>query len=383
MALYNTYRPQQFDEIAGQETVSSIIRNQIVKNRVGHAHLFTGTRGTGKTTLAKLMAKAVNCLHQKEDGSPCNECENCRAVAEGNSFDVIEMDAASNNGVDSIRQMLETVNYRPSAPMKYRVYIIDEVHMLSNGAFNALLKTIEEPPSHVIFILCTTEMHKVPATILSRCQKYQFERLSNHELIANMQAILAKEQVEYEAAALALIARLADGSCRDSLSLLDQILLLSKGKLKLSDVKTACGIADSSNIRNLVWFLLNENDKSLSVLQQEYDKGGDVVRMTEEIIEYLRNIMMYFHGSANVNKSLTENDIADLEKFKEISELSRLIRLIQVFSECLPSLKNSSMKKVTLEVAIMRAITPEMSIDDVSVLERVRKLEDRLGEKTA
>ena len=376
MSLYNEFRPASLEQVKGQDHIVTVIRNQIISGKMGHSHLFIGTRGTGKTTVAKIMAKAVNCLNP-QNGSPCGECENCKAILNKSTPDVIEMDAASNNGVDNIRALISSVSYVPTKPMKKKVYIIDEVHMLSTGAFNALLKTIEEPPQDVIFILCTTEMHKVPATIASRCQKYQFHRFVSSDLIDNMVTILSQKNIPYEPEALNLIARLADGSCRDSLSLLDQIMLYSRGNITLQSVKDACGMATDQGVRDIVWYLLNDNDKALNVLDNEYNKGVEIPRFVEEIIQYLRNLMMFYHSRGKMDMELSDSTISDFQKFEKVANnVTHIIRLVNVLNECLTNLKTASLKKLTLEVAILRCICPEMQIDTTSILERIRRLEE-------
>ena len=257
-ALYRKFRPQEFEDVKGQEHIVTTLKNQIKADRIGHAYLFCGTRGTGKTTVAKIFAKAVNCEHPV-DGSPCGECPSCRAITEGSSMNVIEIDAASNNGVDNIRQIREEVTYRPTEG-RYKVYIIDEVHMLSAGAFNALLKTLEEPPSYVIFILATTEAHKIPITILSRCQRYDFHRISIDTIASRLSDLMEQEQVEVEERAIRYVAKAGDGSMRDALSLLDQCIAFHLGeKLTYENVLEVLGAVDTEVFSRLLRRILDED----------------------------------------------------------------------------------------------------------------------------
>ena len=374
MALYNKYRPNTFNEVRGQEHIVTIIKNQIVMNRISHAYLFTGTRGTGKTTIAKLLAKSVNCLNPHEDGSPCECCENCKAINDKTSMDIYELDAASNNSVDDIRKLIETVSYKPTNGMKYNIYIIDEVHMLSAGAFNALLKTLEEPPEYCIFVLCTTELHKIPVTVQSRCQKYLFNRLDNQYLIDNMLNILQQEHIDYDPEAVDYIARLAEGSCRDSLSLLDQVIVFANGKITIQAVRQACGCSDTTSVRNLCWYLCHMNHKALDIIELEYRKGVDFVRFTEEVLEYLRILMLYLING-KMNLDLPAQEIENLEKFRKIATTEQLIRIVEIFSDGLEAIKRSSMKRVQMEMTVCRAIRPTMHTDMESIIERIRCLE--------
>ena len=276
-ALYRKFRPDSFDDVKGQDHIVQTLVNQIKNDRLSHAYLFTGTRGTGKTSVAKVFAKAVNCENQTE-GNPCNECSMCKAIADGSSMNVIEIDAASNNGVDNIREIIEEVSYPPTLG-RYKVYIIDEVHMLSAGAFNALLKTLEEPPSYVIFILATTEVHKIPATILSRCQRYDFRRISNEEITGNLQEIVRNENTEAEEKALRYIARLGDGSMRDSISLLDKCIAFNPGsRLTYDTVLDTLGTGDTESYSGLYNYIFNGNvSEALSVIDKAVADRKSVV----------------------------------------------------------------------------------------------------------
>ena len=291
-ALYRKWRPSNFDEVRGQDHIVTTLKNQIEMNRIGHAYLFCGTRGTGKTSIAKIFAKAVNCEHPV-NGSPCNECAMCRAVNEQRSMNVIEIDAASNNGVDNIREIREEVAYSPSEG-KYKVYIIDEVHMLSIGAFNALLKTLEEPPSYVIFILATTEAHKIPITILSRCQRYDFRRISTGTIAGRLRELADAEGIDAEDAALAYVARMADGSMRDALSLLDQCNAFYIGqKLKYENVLDVLGAVDTSVFGSLLKSICSQDVSGvIHLIDEIVMQGRDLTQFVNDFTWYLRNLML-------------------------------------------------------------------------------------------
>ena len=292
VALYRKFRPDHFEDVKGQEHIVTTLQNQIKAERVGHAYLFCGTRGTGKTTVAKILAKAVNCEHPVE-GSPCGECASCKAIAAGVSMNVIEIDAASNNGVDNIREIIDEVAYSP-AEGKYKVYIIDEVHMLSPGAFNALLKTLEEPPSYVIFILATTEVHKIPITILSRCQRYDFKRITIDTITTRLQELMETEQVQVEEKALRYIARVADGSMRDALSLLDQCIAFHYGQVLTYDkVLDVLGAVDTEVFGRLLRFVLDQNVSGcIGLLEEIVMQGRELPQFVADFTWYLRNLLL-------------------------------------------------------------------------------------------
>ena len=291
-ALYRKFRPQEFEDVKGQEHIVTTLKNQIKADRIGHAYLFCGTRGTGKTTIAKILARAVNCEHPI-DGSPCNTCKTCRAINEGTSMNVIEIDAASNNGVDNIREIREEVAYRPTTG-KYKVYIIDEVHMLSTGAFNALLKTLEEPPSYVIFILATTEAHKIPITILSRCQRYDFRRITAETIAARLQELMDKEGNDVEEKAIRYIAKAADGSMRDALSLLDQCIAFYLGeKLTYEKVLENLGAVDTQVFSRMLRQILQQNTAgTIKTLDEIIIQGRELGQFVTDFIWYLRNLLL-------------------------------------------------------------------------------------------
>ena len=292
MALYRKWRPSDFDEVKGQDAIVQTLRNQIIYNRIGHAYLFCGTRGTGKTSIAKLFAKAVNCEHPV-NGNPCNACPSCQAINNQSSLDVLEIDAASNNGVENIRDIREQVQYSP-VEGRYKVYIIDEVHMLSSGAFNALLKTLEEPPSYVIFILATTEKHKIPVTILSRCQKYDFKRISVDTITNHLVSLMEKEKVDADEKALRYIARAADGSMRDALSLLDQCIAFYLGQtLTYDNVLEVLGTADTSVFSALLRNILNHDSiAALDIIDSMITEGRELSQFLSDFLWYLRNLLI-------------------------------------------------------------------------------------------
>lgn len=382
MALYRKWRPDEFEEVKGQEHVVTTLKNQIIHDRIGHAYLFCGTRGTGKTTVAKLFAKAVNCEHPLEDGSPCNECPTCKAISAGNSLNVIEIDAASNNGVDNIRDIREEVQYSPTEG-KYKVYIIDEVHMLSIGAFNALLKTLEEPPSYVIFILATTEFHKIPITIMSRCQRYDFRRISLETIYNRLAELLQREGLEAEEKAIRYVAKAADGSMRDALSLLDQCIAFYLGQtLTYEKVLEVLGAVDVEVFNELMQHLCQENTmEALRVVDEMIWQGRELTQFVTDFTWYMRN-MLLLKVSDNVNDQLDISE-ENLESMKQVAsqiELSTLMRYIRVFSELSGQIRYATQKRVTLELAIIKLTTPQMETNMDSLVERLRQLEAKVEE---
>ena len=376
LALYRKFRPDTFEEVKGQDHVVIPLRNQIKSGRIGHAYLFCGTRGTGKTSVAKIFAKAVNCEHPK-DGSPCGECPSCRAIADGSSMNVIEIDAASNNGVDSIRQIRDEVAYSP-AEGKKKVYIIDEVHMLSQGAYNALLKTLEEPPSYVIFILATTELHKVPVTILSRCQRYDFHRISQEEIAMRLKDILGREQVEAEEKAVRYIAAKADGGMRDALSLADQCISFYLGeKLTYDRVLDILGAVDIEEQSRLLRELVSADvGKVLRHVDDMLYRGRDSAQLCADFTWYLRNLMMMkVTEDTDALLDLSDENLALLREETALVREEELIRYIRIFSELSGELRKTVNQRVMLEVAMIRCCRPQMRLDEHSVSERLRRLE--------
>ncbi len=378
-ALYRKFRPAKFEDVKGQDHIITTLQNQIRADRIGHAYLFCGTRGTGKTTVAKIFAKAVNCEHPA-DGSPCGECEICKSITAGTSMNVIEIDAASNNGVDNIREIREEVAYRPTEG-RYKVYIIDEVHMLSIGAFNALLKTLEEPPEYVIFILATTEAHKIPITILSRCQRYDFKRISIETITDRMRELMDAEQVDVEDRALKYIAKAADGSMRDALSLLDQCIAFYLGqKLTYDDVLEVLGAVDTDVFSRLLRTVIARDVPGvLDVVEELVMQGRELTQLTADFTWYLRNLLLV-KTSDNIEDVLdvsTEN-MMQLKEEAQMVEPDMLFRYIRIFSELSGQLRYASQKRVLLEVALIKLCTPAMETEQDSLLDRIRSVEEKV-----
>lgn len=378
-ALYRKFRPQEFEDVKGQEHIVTTLKNQIKADRIGHAYLFCGTRGTGKTTVAKIFAKAVNCEHPV-DGSPCGECPSCRAITEGSSMNVIEIDAASNNGVDNIRQIREEVTYRPTEG-RYKVYIIDEVHMLSAGAFNALLKTLEEPPSYVIFILATTEAHKIPITILSRCQRYDFHRISIDTIASRLSDLMEQEQVEVEERAIRYVAKAGDGSMRDALSLLDQCIAFHLGeKLTYENVLEVLGAVDTEVFSRLLRRILDEDvTGAIRILGELIDEGRELSQLVNDFTWYMRNLLLL--QSSDDMEEVLDISKDNLEALKEEAALVKpetLIRYIRVFSELSSQVKFASQKRIMVEIAIIKLCRPQMEKSYDSVLDRINSIEKKL-----
>ncbi len=378
-ALYRKFRPTVFEDVKGQEHIVTTLKNQIRSGRTSHAYLFCGTRGTGKTTIAKIFAKAVNCEHPV-DGSPCGDCAICRSIAAGTSMNVIEIDAASNNGVDSIRQIVEEVNYSP-AEGKYKVYIIDEVHMLSIGAFNALLKTLEEPPAYVIFILATTEVHKIPITILSRCQRYDFRRISIDTIADRLKELTQKEQVQIEEKAVRYIAKVADGSMRDALSLLDQcIAFYFEQELTYDKVLDVLGAVDTGVFsRMLREILKGDAAAALGVLQDIVLQGRELSQFVTDFAWYLRNLLLI--KSADGVEDIIDVSSDNLVRLKEEAELAEndtIMRYIRILSELSGQIRYATQKRILIEMAIIKLCRPAMETDTASLADRIRQVEEKL-----
>ena len=378
-ALYRKFRPQEFEDVKGQEHIVTTLKNQIKADRIGHAYLFCGTRGTGKTTIAKILARAVNCEHPV-DGSPCNTCKTCRAINEGTSMNVIEIDAASNNGVDNIREIREEVAYRPTTG-KYKVYIIDEVHMLSTGAFNALLKTLEEPPSYVIFILATTEAHKIPITILSRCQRYDFRRITADTIAARLQELMDKEGNDVEEKAIRYIAKAADGSMRDALSLLDQCIAFYLGeKLTYEKVLENLGAVDTQVFSRMLRQILRQDTAgTIKTLDEIIIQGRELGQFVTDFIWYLRNLLLI--STSEHPEEAVDASAENLERMKEESSMvdaETLMRYIRIFSELSNQIKYASQKRVLVEIALIKLCQPVMEMNLDSLYDRVRVLEEKL-----
>lgn len=378
-ALYRKFRPDTFEDVKGQEHIVTTLKNQIQAERIGHAFLFCGTRGTGKTTVAKILARAVNCEHPV-NGSPCNECAACKAIRSGTSMNVIEIDAASNNGVDNIREIREEVAYRPTEG-KYKVYIIDEVHMLSTGAFNALLKTLEEPPSYVIFILATTEAHKIPVTILSRCQRYDFRRISIDTIAGRLRELMDKEGVQAEEKALRYVAKAADGSMRDALSLLDQCIAFYLGQeLTYDKVLEVLGTVDTEVFSRLLRQVLAGNVTGcIYILEELLVNGKELTQFVADFTWYMRNLLLV-QTSENAEEVLDVSS-ENLQALKEESKMvntDTLMRYIRVFSELSNQLRYSTQKRVMVEIGLIKLCKPAMETGMDSVLDRIRILEEKM-----
>lgn len=381
-ALYRKFRPDSFEEVRGQEHIVETLKNQIKAGRIGHAYLFCGTRGTGKTTVAKIFAKAVNC-ENPQDGSPCGECPMCREIQAQNSLNVIEIDAASNNGVDNIREIREEVAYSPTRG-KYKVYIIDEVHMLSTGAFNAMLKTLEEPPSYVIFILATTEAHKIPITILSRCQRYDFRRMTIDTIVGRLKELMAEEGQETEEKALRYIAKAADGSMRDALSLLDQCIAFYLGQpLTYEHVLEVLGAVDTEVFADLLQFVLAKDVSGLmQMLEQLIMQGRELGQFVTDFTWHLRNLLL-IQGSDALEDILdvSSEQIGRLKEQAAQIDPEQLMRFIRIFSDLSNQLKYATQKRILVEVALVKLCKPEMTRDYSALLERMDELERKLEQQ--
>lgn len=378
-ALYRKFRPDSFTDVKGQEHIVTTLKNQLKANRIGHAYLFTGTRGTGKTTVAKIFAKMVNCENPTEDG-PCGECRICKAIAAGASMNVIEIDAASNNGVDNIREIVDEVSYSP-AEGKYKVYIIDEVHMLSIGAFNALLKTLEEPPAYVIFILATTEVHKLPITILSRCQRYDFKRISIDTITGRMQDLIQTEGVQVEERALRYIAKTADGSMRDALSLLDQCIAFHLGKeLTYDKVLDVLGAVDTEVFSRLLRDVLKRDVlKCIELLEEIVMQGRELTQFVTDFTWYLRNLLLV-QSSDNLEEviDMSTDNLRRLKEEAEVVDMDQIIRYIRIFSELSGQIRYASQKRIVVEIALIKLCRPDMETNQDALLDRIRQVEDKV-----
>lgn len=378
-ALYRKFRPSTFEEVKGQDHIVTTLKNQIKADRLGHAYLFCGTRGTGKTSIAKLFAKAVNC-ENPIDGSPCGQCDTCKAIAKGASMNVIEIDAASNNGVDNIREIVDEVSYSPTTG-KYKVYIIDEVHMLSIGAFNALLKTLEEPPSYVIFILATTEVHKIPITILSRCQRYDFKRISIDTIAGRLGELMGLEQINVEDKALRYVAKTADGSMRDALSLLDQCIAFHYGEtLTYEMALDVLGAVDTEIFSKLLRLIVHQEVLGcIQLLEEMVIQGRELTQFVTDFTWYLRNLLL-------VKASDQMEDIIDMagENLSRIKEEAQMLedpivmRYIRIFSDLANQIKYASQKRILIEMTLVKLCVPSMETVDDALLDRIRVVEEKL-----
>ena len=380
-ALYRKWRPRVFGDVKGQDHIVTTLQNQIRSERIGHAYLFCGTRGTGQTSVAKIFAKAVNCEHP-EDGSPCGECPSCQQIQAGTSLNVVEIDAASNNGVENIREIRDQVQYPPTEG-KYRVYIIDEVHMLSTGAFNALLKTLEEPPSYVIFILATTEVHKIPITVLSRCQRYDFRRITVDTIVDRLKELTDAEGMAVEDRALRYVAKAGDGSMRDALSLLDQCAAFHYGEtLTYENVLDVLGAVDNRVFRELFGALRNGQTKECILkLEEMVIQGRELSQFVADFIWFLRNLLILKTADeAEELLDMSEDNLKQLREDAALADENVLMRYIRVFSEVLNQIRFAAQKRVLVELAFIRLTKPEMEQSMDAVLERLEQLERQMEE---
>ena len=377
-ALYRKYRPQTFDDVVGQLAITQTLKNQLQNGQLSHAYLFTGSRGTGKTSCAKILAKAVNCLNP-HDGNPCGVCEACKAIESGACMDVLEIDAASNNGVDNVRDLRDDAVYSPSQ-VKMRVYIIDEVHMLSISAFNALLKIIEEPPAHLLFILATTELHKVPATILSRCQRFAFRRITQEDIAARLQYVAYQENIDLDAGAARVLSRMADGGMRDALSLLDQCASATAGELTADRVYACLGIAGEQRAGELLGYIARHDTKqALKLFNRLYAEGKDLAALLDELACLARDLLVLKTapeaGLTMLSGIAEEREALNLSREISAGELVRMMNLLQ---QTLSGFTRSASRRTDAELCIMNLCLPELSMDSQSINARLTRLEEKI-----
>ncbi len=376
-ALYRKYRPEAFSDVVGQEHITKTLQQQLSSGKLFHAYLFTGTRGTGKTTCAKILAKAVNCLNPI-DGDPCGQCEACKAIEGENATDIVEMDAASNNGVEYIRELREQINFTP-ASLKYRVYIIDEVHMLSIGAFNALLKTLEEPPAHVVFILATTEVHKLPSTILSRCQRFDFHRIAPEVITGRIKQVAEKEGISITCDAADMIAAIADGGMRDALSTLD-LCAAASSEITEETVEHTCGMASGEYLLKMANHIINRNSSAaITLLNEVYNSSVDMLRFLNDLILHFRNLMIIKTvktGGLPIVCSPTH--LEALRNQAEGVETETVMATLRLMQDTLPKMQSGN-RRTELELALLKACSPEIRVDSDALLQRISLLESRLN----
>jgi len=377
-ALYREWRPRVFSDVIGQEHITTTLINEIKANRIGHAYLFSGTRGTGKTTCAKIMAKALNCVDLK-DGEPCNKCHMCVKIDAGMSLDVVEQDAATNNKVDDIRDLIDEVQYPPHEG-KYKVYILDEVHMLSTGAVNAFLKTLEEPPEHVVFILATTDPQKLPVTILSRCQRFDFKRIKYTEIAKRLRRIVTEKGIYGEDKSLDLIARISDGAMRDALSIMDQAISMGEGKLDYEDILDMLGLSGQENLFRLSEAMLGKNVKeSIRILDEVVDGGKDPYSFTKDLITHFRNILVAkIMPNPEEVIDLSKEDIEVIKRQGDIASNEVITRIIRLLQKAEEQAKFSKLSRIYLELAIISLTKNELDVSQESVLGRLSVIEDYL-----
>ena len=376
-ALYRKYRPQTFDDVSGQAAVTQTLKTQLMSGKMSHAYLFTGSRGTGKTSCAKILAKAVNCLHP-DNGNPCNACEACRAIDSGSCMDVLEIDAASNNGVDNVRDLRDDAIYTPSQ-VKMRVYIIDEVHMLSISAFNALLKIIEEPPEHLLFILATTELHKVPATILSRCQRFSFRRISQEDIAARLQYVAYQENIDLDDSAARVLARLADGGMRDGLSLLDQCASATTGELTAERVYACLGIAGEQKCGELMGYIAaHDARKALELFNRLYAEGKDLGALLDELACLTRDLLV-LKTAGNAGITMLSGVASDQETLAlgKAFGSGELVRMMERIQQTVAAFTRSSSRRMDAELCLVELCQPELNTDVSALNARLTRLEEQ------
>ena len=393
-ALYRTWRPQRFEDVVGQEMITKTLRNAVMTNQTSHAYLFTGPRGTGKTSTAKIFAKAINCHHQ-ENGEPCNECEICKAITNGSLNDVLEIDAASNNGVEEIRDIRDKVKYAPTQAA-YKVYIIDEVHMLSTGAFNALLKTLEEPPANVVFILATTEPHKIPATIISRTQRFDFKRITSATILKRMEYILNQKDIQYEDAALKVIAKAAEGGMRDALSILDQVISFGENNVTLENALLVTGSVTKTDLLNYLQAVVDQKTpEALEMIHKLVQDGKDASRIVEDLVEYCRDLLLYQQSPAMLEETELGMLDEDFKKFAQEIEPETVYQMINILNEQQENMRYTSHPTVYLEVLTVKLsqlknqpqvsqtnAQPAISADQAQIdrlMNRIQQLQDQIN----
>ena len=378
-ALYRKYRPQTFDDVVGQLAITQTIKTQLQNGQLSHAYLFTGSRGTGKTSCAKILAKAVNCENPR-DGNPCNCCPSCRAIDSGACMDVLEIDAASNNGVDNVRDLRDDAVYTPSQ-VKMRVYIIDEVHMLSISAFNALLKIIEEPPEHLLFILATTELHKVPATILSRCQRFAFRRISQEDIAARLQYVAYQEKIDLDDSAARVLARMADGGMRDALSLLDQCAAATVGELNADRVYDCLGIAGQQKSAEMMTYVArHETQKALSLFNRLYADGKDLAALLDELACLARDLLiLQTAGGAGMTMLSGVSEGREAVALSKMISGGELMRILSLLQQTLAGFTRSASRRMDAELCILNMCQPELSLDAQSLNARLTRLEEKIA----
>ncbi|MBQ9948521.1 MAG: DNA polymerase III subunit gamma/tau [Oscillospiraceae bacterium] len=387
LALYRKYRPQTFDDVISQPHITTTLKNQISGGKHGHAYLFTGSRGTGKTTCAKILSMAVNCLHPK-DGNPCMECDACREIASGSAVDITEMDAASNNGVNDVRVLRDEVAYTPVS-CKYRVYIIDEVHMMSTAAFNALLKTLEEPPAHIIFILATTELHKVPATIVSRCQRFEFRRIDVADSAQRLMAVAHNEGITLEQDAAELISRLSDGGMRDALSVLDRCIAAG-GSVTCDVVRSCAGVADNRHLFAFAEMIAQKNISGcLDLMQQLYNGSKDLARLIDELSGHYRDLMLY--KTVPEDKGLLSampDEYPELERLSSMYSLNDILRCLEQLQKCAVSIGRTRHRKTAAEMTLVRmcmgtSLSSEVPVQSLAVAQPPKPVSQPMGQDLA